>query len=314
MPASMLRPCAWLFAGLLASLLLAPRAMAQSAVGHDDHVLVLGRVSDDPKSHYAQLKPLLDYLVPRMADVGIRSGRILMARDLQQMSSYLRRGRVDFINETAGNAAVLEERGAADAFLMVRRDGTTHYRSLFFVRKDSPIRDLGDLSGRSLALQSPYSTSAYFIPVSRLLERGSALELLLSPMDKPAPGRIGYLFARTELNITTWVEKGLVDAGVLSDLDWKDPRRVPPAFRADLRIIGSSDEVPRALMLTRRGLDPRVEARLRALLLAAADDPDAAEALREFMGTSAFVEIGPRDQAALRRLAKGVDRVRREAE
>ena len=46
----------------------------------DPGVLVLGRISDDPKSHYEQLKPLLDYVVPRMADVGIREGRILMAR------------------------------------------------------------------------------------------------------------------------------------------------------------------------------------------------------------------------------------------
>ncbi|MDQ3056423.1 MAG: metal-binding protein, partial [Pseudomonadota bacterium] len=61
----------------------------------DPHVLVLGRISDDPKAHYEQLKPLLDYVVPRLAAVGIREGRVLMAKDVQQMASYLRRGRVD---------------------------------------------------------------------------------------------------------------------------------------------------------------------------------------------------------------------------
>ena len=73
-------------------------------------VLVLGRVSDDPKSHYDQLKPLLDYVVPRMASVGIRSGRILMAKDAQQMGSYLRRGRVDWVTETAGTAMARKEK------------------------------------------------------------------------------------------------------------------------------------------------------------------------------------------------------------
>ncbi len=57
-----------------------------------DPVLVLGRISDDPKAHYEQLQPLLDYVVARMHDVGIKEGRILMARDPQQMASYLRRG------------------------------------------------------------------------------------------------------------------------------------------------------------------------------------------------------------------------------
>ena len=82
-------------------LLLAFTAAAQA------RELVLGRVSDDPRQHYEQLRPLLDYVVPRMADVGIREGRVLMARDSRQMESYLRRGRVDWVTETSGSAMAL---------------------------------------------------------------------------------------------------------------------------------------------------------------------------------------------------------------
>jgi len=292
-----------------------PAARAQSAAtGDDASVLVLGRVSDDPKAHYDQLKPLLDYVIPRMAVVGVRSGRILMAKDLQQMSSYLRRGRVDWINETAGNAAVLEQRGVAHSFLITERDGAAHYHSVFFVRRDSPVQSLKDLAGHSVAFQSPYSTSAYFLPANTLLEQGQSLELLLSPMDKPAPDRVGYVFARTELNVTTWVHKRLVDAGVLSNLDWINPGRMPPAFAQDFRIIGRTQDVPRALMLARTGLEPKVEARLREVLQEAASDPVAGEALRRFMDTGHFVPISAGDRRALEALAKGVQRVRTEVE
>ena len=309
----------WLFACLLALwFAVVPVSQAQAqAVGDDDAeagVLVLGRISDDPKAHYEQLKPLLDYVVPRMAGVGIRSGRILMARDLQQMASYLRRGRVDLINETAGNASVLEGRNVAHGFLVTERDGGLRYHSLFFVRNDSPIKTLHDLRGHSIAFQSPASTSAYYLPAAQLLATGEALEPLLSPMDKPAPDRIGYLFARTELNVATWVHKHLVDAGALSNLDWADPRKVPSVFARDFRIIGRSEDVPRAVMLARTGLEPRVEARLREVLLDAANDPSAAEALRLFMNTSRFVPIDASDRAALARLGQGVQRVRREVE
>lgn len=304
------------FVGLLCLLIVSiPFASAQSAhADPDEGVLVLGRVSDNPKAHYEQLKPLLDYLVPRMADVGIRSGRILMARDLQQMSSYLRRGRVDLINETAGNASVLEDRGVARAFLITERDGVLRYHSLFFVRQDSSINSLSDLRGHSIAFQSPYSTSAYYLPASQLLAEGESLEPLLSPTDKPAPDRVGYLYARTELNVTTWVHKRLVDAGVLSNLDWIDSSRVPKAFLPDMRIIGRTEDVPRAMMLVRSGMDPRVEARLRELLIESSNDPAAAEALRKFLGTSRFVPIDDTDRVALRRLAHGVQRLRREVE
>ena len=304
-------------AGLLCLLLaLLPSARAQEAVPVDDDasVLVLGRVSDDPQSHYDQLKPLLDYVVPRMASVGIRSGRILMAKDLQQMTSYLRRGRVDWINETAGNASLLERRGVARSFLVTEREGATRYHSVFFVRRDSPVRTLADLAGRSVAFQNPYSTSAYYLPAAKLLAEGMKLEVLLSPMDKPAPGAVGYLFARTELNITTWVHKRLVDAGVFSNLDWANPQRMPPSFVQDFRIIAVTDDVPRALMLGRDGMDPKVEARLREVLMEASTDPDAGEVLRRFIGTSRFVPIAGEDRSALDRLGVGVTRVRAEVE
>ncbi len=299
---------------VLMSAVLPAQAAPQGRDESNDGVLVLGRVSDDPKAHYDQLKPLLDYVIPRMAEVGIRSGRILMAKDLQQMSSYLRRGRVDWINETAGNAALLEQRGVAHAFLITERDGAQRYHSVFFVRRDSPIQSLQDLLGHRLAFQSPYSTSAYYLPAATLLERGLALEPLLSPMDRPAPDRVGYVFARTELNIATWVHKRLVDVGVLSNLDWMNPARMPPVFAQDFRVIGRTEDVPRALMLARTGLDPKVEARLREVLQEAAQDPEAGEALRRFLGTARMLPVSVEDRRALEWLGRGARRVRAEVE
>ena len=308
-------------AGLLTCLLAmaswpvrAQQAAAPALPDDDASVLVLGRVSDDPKLHYDQLKPLLDYVVPRMAGVGIRSGRILMARDLQQMSSYMRRGQIDWVTETSGNAALLERRAGAHSLLVTERDGATRYHTVFFVRRDSPIRGLQDLRGHSVAFQNPYSTSAYYLPASMLLEAGLRIEPLLTPMDRAPADAVGYLFARTELNITTWVHKRLVDAGVLSNLDWVNPQRLPPSFADDFRVIAESRDVPRAIILTRKGMDPRVEARLREVLMEAALDPDAGEVLRRFIGTSRFVDVGPDDRRALDELARGVLRVRAEVE
>lgn len=280
----------------------------------DASVLVLGRVSDDPRSHYEQLKPLLEYVVPRMASVGIRSGRILMARDLQQMASYMRRGRVDWVTETSGNAVLLEQRAHARSLLVTERGGANRYHTVFFVRRDSSIQTLEDLTGHSVAFQNPYSTSAYYLPASMLLESGQRMELLLSPMDRPPANSVGYLFARTELNITTWVHKRLVDAGVLSNLDWVNPQRLPPAFKADFRIIAQSQDLPRALVLARDGMDPKVEARLREVLMEASGDPDAGEAMRSFLGTSRFLPIDAEDRRALDQLGASLARVRREVE
>ena len=285
-----------------------------TAAAPDDGVLVIGRISDDPKAHYEQLKPLLDYVVPRMADVGIREGRILMAKDVQQMASYLRRGRVDWVTETAGTAMLLRQRAHAQPLLLTERDGTSHYHSVFFARSDSGLRSLDDLRGHSVAFQRSSSTSAYFAPVAALLGRGLPLEILLSPTDHIATGAVGYLFARSELNISTWVHKRLVDVGVMSNIDWDNPQRVPAAFRRDLMVIGRTEDVPRAVEVVRDGMNPRVQARLREVLIEAAGDPDAGEALLRFFKTTRFMPIDPTSQHALDRIATGVARVRAEVE
>jgi len=280
----------------------------------EPHVLVLGRISDDPKAHYEQLRPLLDYVVPRMADVGITEGRILMARDTQQMSSYLRRGRVDWVTETSANAMRLQDRAGVQPLLLTERNGAGTYRSITFVRRDSGITRLDDLRGRTIAFQNTSSTSAYVLPALQLLQQGLPLQILLSPMDRPAPNAVGYLFARSELNIATWVHKRLVDAGTISNLDWDNPRRIPASYRADFRVIAESGDYPRALEMVRSDLDPRVRERLRQVLLEAGSDPDAREALLQFFGTTRFLPIDAGTAASLRELRHDVARVRVEVE
>lgn len=300
---------------LLSLIALASAAAPLSAVaGPDPGVLVLGRISDDPKIHYEQLKPLLDYVVPRMADVGIREGRILMAKDAHQMASYLRRGRVDWVTETTGTAMLLRRSTQARPLLLTERNGASHYRSVFFARRDSGLRTLGDLRGHSVAFQRPSSTSAYYVPAAELLRRGLSLEILLSPDDRIDSASVGYLFAWSELNISTWVHKGLADVGVMSNLDWDSPTRMPPAFRDDLVVIGQTDDYPRALEMIRGDLDPRVEARLREVLIDAAGDPEAGEALTRFFNTTRFMPIDDGSQRALDRISDGVARVRAEVE
>jgi phosphonate transport system substrate-binding protein len=299
---------------LLCLLWWPPPQAAGRTTARDQHVLVLGRISDDPKAHYEQLKPLLDYVIPRMAGVGIREGRILMARDAQQMTSYLRRGRVDWVTETSGIAMQLAQRAAARPLLLTERDGVSSYRTVFLARRDTGIDDLQALRGRSIAFQNTSSTSAYFVPAAEILARGQPLSLLLSPHDRPDEGTVGYVFARSELNVSTWVHKRLVDAGVMSNLDWNNPTRVPPSYRRDLVIFHQSGDYPRALEMVRGDLDPEVRERLAQVLREASQDPDAREAMLRFFKTTRFLPIDAQAQRALERLGTGVARVRAEVE
>lgn len=296
---------------LLASPLLAAQADDNAAGARQ--VLVLGRVSDDPKRHAESMRPILDYVVPRLRSVGIREGRILMARDATQMQSYLRRQRVDWVSDTAAMAIEYRDRIGADLLLVSVRGGET-YHSVFFTWKGSGIKSLEQLRGRSIAFQNSYSTSSYILPAAEMLREGIALDVLLSPLDRPAPGRGGYLFARSEGNIVTWVQKRLVDAGTFSNLDWEGLESVPGSPMQDLEVFHRTNDVPRSIEVTAPTLDPRVRNRLREILLSADGDPAAAAALRRFFGTQRFVPIDAAAERSLVRLRGDANLVRKQLE
>lgn len=269
-------------------LLFIALAASANATEEGDTVLVLGRVSDDPAAHYERLKPLLDYVVEQMADVGIREGRILMARDGHAMNSYLRQGRVDWVTETVSGAISMMDHGRADLFLHAWRGGRAEYRAILIARSDSDINGLEDLRGRSIGFQHPMSTSGYRVPAGLLLDAGLDLAILISPMDPPDPDFLSYAFTGHALNSVTWVEKGVVDAAAISDQDWEDyVLPVDDHVRA-LRIIATSPPIPRGLELVRSGLSPRVRARLREVLLSANRDPAASDALSNYFRTERF--------------------------
>lgn len=276
----------------------------------EDGVLVLGRISDDPRRHYEQLQPLLDYVVPRMRSVGIREGRVLMARDPQQMMSYLRRGKVDWVTETPGTALLLADRAGARPLLLTERSGSRQYRTVIFVRRDSGITELSQLLGKTIAFQSPSSTSAYLVPAMALREKGLPMSLMVSPLEGREAGSVGYVFANTDANLAAWVHKRLVDAGGFSDQDWESLQRVSEAFRRDLQIIHTTPPVPRAMELVSGSLDPAVAERLKQVLLGASTDPQARDALRQFFRTTGFYEADAGTLARLEQLRRGARDVR----
>jgi phosphonate transport system substrate-binding protein len=291
-------------------------AAAQGVIAGSDRAstLVIGRISDNPRTDVQRLRPLLDYIVPKLQSVGIERGEILLARDPVQLRNYLRRGRVDWVTETAAMAAMLGADANAKPMLRAIRDNEGAYRSVIFVRRDSGIENIQQLLGKRIALQMRSSTSSFYLPLLMLRDAGLPIVELASPDDAPSVGQVGFLMARSELNISTWVEKGLADAGAFSNRDWGNPTRMPESFRNHMRLIAQSQDVPRAVELTRADVDPAVRAALSAALIAASDDAAASAALRDFFGTTRFVPIESASAESLAKLGEQVLALRREVE
>ncbi len=261
------------------------------------NTLVIGKVSDNPKKHYQYLKPMLDYAVEKMKDLGIENGRVLMAKDNEQMIEYLKSGRVDWVTETAFSALLYEHYNAAQILLRKWKKEAPEYYTIFFARRDSGIDSLRELKGKILALEDPGSTTAFFEPFLCLVAHGLELQKLDSYRKRPAPDKVGYVLSRQEINTSMWVHEGRVDAGAFNNQDWNKSDHLYKNMKKDLKIFYKSDPLPRAFELVRKDLDPKIKARLKKILLHAHADGGAQRALREYQRTKRFDEL---DAATLR--------------
>jgi phosphonate transport system substrate-binding protein len=244
--------------------------------------LVIGRVTNDPNQTYRQLKPMVDYVASQMHESGITEGSVLMAKDHEEMLRYLREGRVDWVQKGVFEALIYIRGGMADIALRSWRQGVPTYHSVMFARKDGQITSLKDLVGRKIAFQDPGSTSAFFVPAAILRKNGFQLRELASPREEVPPGTIGYVFAGKEISITTWVHRGLANAGAYHNQNWDKTDDNPEAMKKDLQIFYQGRPMPRMIELFRSTLDANVKARLKEVLLRAHDDPAARDALQAY--------------------------------
>jgi len=286
------------FLASLMLLLLCATSTSTNAATREQ-TLVIAKVSNNPNRHYQHLKPMVDYMVAHMQDLGIKRGKVVMARDNAHMLKLLKAGKVDWVTETLMSTALYQHQALINPLVVKWKKGVGQYHSILVVRKDSEISHLSDLKQKKLAFEDPGSTSAFYLPAHALIQSGLTLQRLPSIKSHPAAKNTGYLFSYQEINSATWLHKGLVDAIALSNLDWEKEDHVPNNFRKDMRIIYRSPEIPRAIESTRHNLAPAIKQRLKTVLLASADDPMAQAVLRKYQKTTRFSELTDADRDSL---------------
>lgn len=262
---------------------------AVSAAAQDGPTIItLGKVTTVPAQTRRMLGPLAAHVARYLQDLGIKGIRLLFAKNNKEMLQYLRAGRVDWITETASGASAFVDAQGAEILARRWRRGAPEFQTIIVARRESDILGIKDLSGKTLALETPDSVPGYFIPANAILQAGLTLDPIDSVDKHAAKGSVRYLFSRDKLVTSAWVHEGKVDAGVFSDRDWRSDEIISPAYRADFRIIYTSAKFPYALELVRAALPAVIKNRIRAALLEAHETRTGRAALRAYNRSARF--------------------------
>lgn len=272
---------------------------AAPASAHDGRRLTLGRITEEPDRNISKLNTMATYLARVMAPDGIEGVDVAIAETPEKMAGMLRRGEVDLFSETPFTALALMDAGLAEPLLREWKEGVAEYHAVIFVRADAGIRLLDDLLGRKIAFEDPGSTSGYLLPRAALGAAGLPLKKLDNPRDAAPADGVGYSFANGEINVVAWVNRGLADAGAVSNLDWTDPEKAPERLKNGLTIIHETPPVVRSLMMVRPSLDLAVKQHLASVLSRMHERDDGRAALKAYFKVSQYDALDDRVAANL---------------
>ena len=175
----------------------------------------------------------------------------------------------------------------------VRRDtGKSTYKTIFVTHKDSGIKTIKDLKGRSVAFVDPNSTSGYLFPMKILKTEGYA----------PEKDFKTTVYAGTHNAVQLAVKNRKVDVGADSDTSFT---RMVKAGEIDPKvniIIHESEPIPGSPLVIRGDLDPAFKKRVQKALVDM--DDQTIHQVRGWGDIARYQAVTDKDYDPIREVAK----------
>jgi phosphonate transport system substrate-binding protein len=203
---------------------------------------------DNPRIMYEKYQPLLDYL----SEETPYTYELVLKKTYEETVNALGSGETDVA--LLGPLTYLEARAKYGAISILKSkgaDGTTSYKSVIIKKKDSPVRGLSDLKGKSVAFASSKSTSGNLIPRYLLANSGIHLNDLSE-----------YTNFDYHDSVVKAILKGQYTAGAVRDSVAKK------YMKLGIEVIAESEAIPTGPLVVGPGTPYAVTENIKKALLA----------------------------------------------
>ena len=185
--------------------------------------------------------------------------RVTVASDYAAVVEALRNKTADLAFLHPAGYVLANREAKAMIVAQDRWHGNTSYKARIFVRKDSGIKTLEELRGKTIAFVDPTSTSGYVWPMVMLIKRG-----LVQNKDPKTFFREVTFAGAHDAALQALLNRH-VDA-IASFDQMREQYLKDPAERERIAWVAETDSIPEGGIAARDGLDPGVVQKVRAAL------------------------------------------------
>jgi len=186
--------------------------------------------------------------------------RVTVASDYAAVIEALRNRTADLAFVHPGGYVLASREAKAVIVAKNVWHGKSSFTSRIYVRKESGLKALEDLRGKTMAFIDPASSSGYIYPMVLLIQRGFVKDR------DPKTFFREVVFAGAHDAGMRALLNGHVDALASFDLA-REQYIADPAERERITFVAETPEIPEAGIAARGGLDPATFAKVREALL-----------------------------------------------
>ena len=243
----------------------------------------------NPEQIMDDVRPVVAYLKKSLG----MPVKHFVATDYAGVIEALRNGSADMGFMGPLQYVIAKEHAGAQPILGEVYKGNAYYTSRIFVRKDSGIKTLADLKGKTIAFTDPISSSGYLYPLDLFKSEG-----LLRGAPEKYFKRI--FFAGGDEQAIRAVYNDFVDAAGIGQFAYNLLRAEE---RDEVHFIGESKRLPSHCIVVRKGLSDASVSKLKNVFLALNEGPDMG-LLKMLYGVDGYVEVSDKDFQEVEEIAR----------
>jgi phosphonate transport system substrate-binding protein len=269
----------------------APAAMPVAAAEQPEELLIGIEPEHNIFEHMKRHRLLAGYLSDQL---GVKVNLTIMSRYGEVIKRF-KTLKLDGAFLTSYTATMgIKELGLEPVANPVNLSGESTSQGYIFVRKDSGIRDVKDMRGKSIVFVDPATMEGYLFPLAYFRWHGVADCTKFFNRFTSSGSHESAIFA---------VLDGRADIGAAKNTVFDKLVHNDPSIQQELEIIAQSPKVPEITLCIRDEIDQDVREKMTAVLLQMDKTPAGREVLKQFKALR-FVKANKADFVRVEEMAQ----------